>query len=91
MMEFSKKLLLLDYLVFLILVVFSIIFKEVDLTTVTVAWIAQLGISSSAYYWKAKNENRFKVPFKIIRSLPIKLMDQLDMTQVLVAMIQSSE
>jgi hypothetical protein len=87
--EFSKKLLVVDYLVLIVLFVCAIYFTEVDFTTIIVAWIAQLGISSAAYYWKAKNENRAKVPLKVVESLPEDIRQQLDLTQVVTSIIQS--
>ena len=67
--EFSKKLLVLDYLILMVLFL-CLIFTGKDLSGIVIAWIAQTGISSTAYYWKAKCENRTKVPFKVIESLP---------------------
>lgn len=87
--EFSKKLLIADYTILLVLFVCAIIFKEVDFVAIICAWIVQLGISSAAYYWKAKTENRTKVPFKVIRSLPKDMRDQIDLTQVITSIIQS--
>lgn len=87
--EFSKKLLVVDYLVMIVLFICAIVVPEVDFTTIIVAWIAQLGISSAAYYWKAKNENRAKVPLKVVESLPEDIRQQLDLTQVVTSIIQS--
>lgn len=87
--EFSKRLLIVDYLVLIVLFVCTIIFPAVDFVTVIVAWIAQLGISSAAYYWKAKNENRSKVPLKVVESLPPEMREQIDLTQVITSIIQS--
>lgn len=88
-LEFSKKLLIADYTIFAILVVCAAIFQSVDFSAIIVAWIVQMGISSAAYYWKAKNDNRTKVPIKVIESLPSEVRDQLDLTQVITAIIQS--
>ena len=88
-MEFSKKLLIVDYLVLVVLLVCAAIFQNVDFAAIIVAWIAQIGISSAAYYWKAKNENRTKVPINVIRSLPKEMRDQLDLTQIITAIIQA--
>lgn len=88
-LEFSKKLLIVDYAILAILVVCAAIFQSVDFSTIIVAWVAQIGISSAAYYWKAKNDNRTKVPIKVIQSLPQELRDQIDLTQVITAIIQS--
>lgn len=87
--EFSKKLLIVDYCILIVLFVCTFVFPSVDFVTIIVAWIAQLGISSAAYYWKAKNENRAKVPLKVIESLPVEMREQLDLTQVITSIIQS--
>lgn len=88
-LAFSKKLLIADYIIFVVLVICAAIFQTVDFTSVIVAWIVQLGISSGAYYWKAKNENRVKVPILVIKSLPPDIRDQVDLTQIVTAIIQS--
>lgn len=88
-MEFSKKLLIVDYIIMVGLFVCAVLFPAVDFTTIIVAWVAQLGISSAAYYWKAKNENRIKIPIKVIESLPEDIVDKLDLTQVITSIVQS--
>ena len=87
--EFSKKLLIMDYLILIVLFFFFIMFIEIDFTTIIVAWIAQIGISSAAYYWKAKNENRTKVPLNVIESLPQEMQDKIDLTTVITTIIQA--
>lgn len=87
--EFSKKLLVADYLILIVLFACAIYFPQVDFTTIIVAWIAQVGISSAAYYWKAKTENRTKIPLKVIESLPQDLQDKIDLTQIITSIIQS--
>lgn len=87
--EFSKKLLIVDYLILIVLFICQFIFPAVDIVTIIVAWVAQLGISSAAYYWKAKNENRAKVPLKVIESLPAEMREQIDLTQIITSIIQS--
>lgn len=86
--EFSKKLLILDYLILMVLFLCTILFPGVDFITLDVAWIAQVGISSMAYYWKAKTENRIKVPFKVIESLPEDVRGDIDLTQIITSIIQ---
>lgn len=88
-LEFSKKLLIVDYILLVILIMCAAIFQSVDFSSIIVAWIAQIGISSAAYYWKAKNDNRTKVPVKVIESLPEEIREQLDMTQIITSIIQS--
>ena len=73
----------------LVLIYLTIKFPEVDFITLDVAWIAQLGISSGFYYWKSKADNRTKVPMNVIRSLPKSMRDEVDLTQVIVSIIQS--
>ena len=88
--EFSKKLLYADYIILIVLLVIGFILGfPTDLATVIVAWIAAVGISQTAYYWKAKSENRTKVPLKVIESLPPKIRKELDLTQVIISIIQS--
>lgn len=87
--EFSKKLLIVDYLIMIVLFVCAVIFPQTDFTTIIVAWVAQLGISSAAYYWKSKSDNRTKVPLKVIESLPDDMRNQIDLTQVITSIIQS--
>ena len=86
--EFSKKLLILDYLILIVLFYCTICFPEIDFITLDVAWIAQIGISTAAYYWKAKTENRIKVPFKVIESLPEDMRGDIDLTQIITSIIQ---
>ena len=88
-MEFSKKLLIVDYAVLGVLFICSIFIPSVDFPTIICAWIGQLAISSGMYYWKAKNENRTKVPIKVLESLPSEMRDQLDMTQIIASIIQA--
>lgn len=88
-LEFSKKLLILDYLILGGLLICVAMFQTVDFVTIICAWIAQLAVSSGFYYWKAKNENRVKVPIKIVESLPKDVQDRLDLTQIITAVIQS--
>lgn len=88
-MEFGKKLLIADYLFLVVLIICAVIFSEVDFITAIVAWITQLGISSTAYYWKAKNENRVKIPLKVIETLPEEIQDKIDLTTIITSIIQS--
>lgn len=87
--EFSKKLLLMDYLILIVLFICAIAFQQVDFTTIIVAWIAQIGISSGAYYWKAKSENRTKIPFKVIESMPKDMQDKINLTEIITTIINT--
>ena len=88
--EFSKKLLIVDYLIMIALFVCAVVFPEVDFTTMIVAWVANVGISTGAYYWKTRSDNRVKVPLKVIESLPASMRKELDLTQIVVSIIQSN-
>ena len=88
-MEFSKKLLFADYILFILLCIMAAIFPAVDFVTIIVAWITQIGVSSGAYYWKAKNENKVKVPLRVIEGLPEEIRDELDLTEIINTIIQS--
>lgn len=88
--EFSKLLLLMDYLGMVVLIVLTTKFPEIDFITLDVAWIAQLGISSGAYYWKSKSDNRVKVPINVIKTLPKSMREEFNLTDVIVAIIQNS-
>ena len=85
--EFSKKLLICDYIIFLLLVLCHLIWG--NLTEVIVAWAAQLGISSGFYYWKAKSENRTKIPIKVISSLPPDIRKEVNLTELIQTVIQT--
>lgn len=87
--EFSKKLLIADYLILIILFVCAILYDGIDFVSIIVAWIAQIGISSAAYYWKAKNENRSKIPVKVIESLPPEMQEKIDLTEVITSIINA--
>ena len=87
--EFSKILLYLDYLFMVVLVFLTVKFPDIDFITLDIAWIAQLGISSTAYYWKSKSDNKTKIPIKVVSSLPKSMRENIDITQVIVASIQS--
>jgi hypothetical protein len=88
-MEFSKILLLFDYLLLVVFFVCAIYIPEVDFGTIIIAWMAQIGVSSAAYYWKAKTENRSKIPLKVIESLPENMQSKIDLTQIITTIITS--
>lgn len=88
-LEFSKKLLIVDYILFILLCLCAVIFTTVDFTIVITAWIAQIGVSSTAYYSKAKSENKTKIPMKIIETLPEEIRQELDLTTIITTILQS--
>jgi hypothetical protein len=47
------------------------------------AWIAQVGISTAAYYWKAKSENLVKLPLLLLAKLPEDMREKADPNQII--------
>lgn len=87
--EFSKKLIVLDYLILLLMLFLAIIFAGViDLIPAVIAWTAQVSISTGFYFWKAKNENRVKVPLKVLESLKPSMRKEIDLTQIITSIIE---
>lgn len=87
-MCFSKKLLIADYSVLGLLLVLFILLTFTDndtgnLSMFAVAWVAQVGLSSAAYYWKAKAENVVKMPVLLIESLPKDMREKVDPNQII--------
>lgn len=84
--EFSKWLLIADYVVMMIFVLLSI--STPDISNIAIAWTGQLAVSTGFYYWKAKNENRIKIPVEILRSLKEEEQAIVDLTQVITTLIE---
>ena len=119
---FSKKLLIADYAITVILVaVFFIctyingaytieIMNEMikmgmDVSAVAITppfnldifgiflstWIVQLGVSSGAYYVLIKSEHKIELPIQLLNDLPSDVKDQVDMTQIITAVLSSTD
>ena len=54
-------------------------------------WIAQLGISSGAYYVLIKSEHKIQLPIKLIEELPDDIKQSVDMTQVITTVLNTSD
>ena len=73
-MEFSKKLVIILFVLALILTVLTIIFPAVGISAdglyivTPLAW-ASFDVAAGFYYWKSKNENRSKYTQKFVRQL----------------------
>lgn len=88
--EFSKILLFTDYLFMVVLLFCTVKYPDIDFITLDVAWIAQLAVSTGFYFWKAKTENRTKVPINVIQSLPKSMREGLNLTEVIVEIIKAA-
>ena len=54
---------------------------------VVCAWVAQLGISSGCYYWKAKAENLRKMPIQMLDEIPKDMRDRADPNQIIASVL----
>lgn len=82
---FSKWMILIDYLLMDVLIILSCF--NYELVALAIAWTAQLAISTGFYYWKAKNENRIKIPMEIIKSMDGLQNENIDLTQIITTLI----
>lgn len=83
--EFSKKLLIADYAILFLLLIGYVI-PSVDtqnLAIIIAAWIAQIAISSGAYYWKSKSENLVKLPIAMLKDIPEDMRERADPNQII--------
>lgn len=76
---------MIDYVIMVVLIISS--FFNETISQIAIAWIAQVGVSSGFYYWKAKNENRIKIPIEILRSLTDEEKESIDVSQVITTVI----
>lgn len=118
---FSKKLLIADYIITVILVAafFICIYvnasyvKETmnklieigaDISSVVISplfdldifgvilgiWIAQLGVSSGAYYVLIKSERKIELPIKLLNELPEDVKEQVDVTEIITSVLSNT-
>ena len=86
---FSKKLLIADYVILglLFLAFFVPSIDKASLAMIVVAWIAQVGISTAAYYWKAKAENLVKLPVVLLDDIPEDMKGRVDPNQIIASVL----
>lgn len=86
---FSKKLLLVDYAILLLLILLFLLpdADKTNLAIVLVAWIAQIAISTGAYYWKAKAENLVKLPIVMLKDIPEDMRDKVDPNSIVASVL----
>ena len=118
---FSKKLLIADYVIAVILVAVFFICTyingayimdtinrliemgiDVSVTTITPpfnldmfgvilgVWIAQLGLSSGAYYVLIKSERKIELPIKLLEELPEDIKEQVDATEIITSVLSNT-
>lgn len=88
-LEVLKKLLIVEIIFLIIFTICAVCVTEVDFVTVLCAWIALMGVTTGVYAWKAKSENRIKIPIKVLESLPEEMLDRVELTTIITAIIQS--
>lgn len=119
---FSKKLLIIDYVIAVVLImgyivcvvlnglyemqyISNILVNGYDsgyLTTVQLfnldgfgvllgIWIAQLGISSGAYYMLIKSEHKIQLPMQMINELPDDVKEQVDMNELITTVLTTTD
>lgn len=89
---FSKKLLIADYVILLLMILSFFVFtmngKDTSNCAVVVgAWIAQIAISSGCYYWKAKSENLIKMPIELLEDLDDEMRAKADPNQIIASVL----
>lgn len=90
--EFSKKLLIVDYVILALLIlaffVFCLLGHDTSNCAIVVgSWIAQIAISTGAYYWKAKAENLVKLPLLLLADLPKDMREKADPNAIIEAVL----
>ena len=88
-MCFSKKLLIADYTILILLLLLFLLPKadKTNLSIVLVAWIAQIAISTGAYYWKAKAENLVKLPIVMLNDIPADMRERIDPNSIIASVL----
>lgn len=88
-MCFSKKLLIVDYTILVVLLLLFLLpdADKTNLAIVLVAWIAQIAISTGAYYWKAKAENLVKLPIVMLNDIPEDMKEKVDPNSIIASVL----
>jgi hypothetical protein len=88
-MCFSKKLLITDYIILGLLMLLFLVpdADKTNLAIVLVAWIAQIAISTGAYYWKAKAENLVKLPIVMLNDIPEDMKEKVDPNSIIASVL----
>lgn len=54
-------------------------------------WIAQLGVSSGAYYVLIKSEHKIELPIQLLNELPQEIKEQVDVTQIITSVLSCTD
>lgn len=89
---FSKKLMVADYAILAVFIIGLFVLVVLDRNATewavaTAAWIAQVGISTGAYYWKAKGENLVKLPMQLLKELPDDMRERADPNSIIASVM----
>ena len=86
---FSKILLIADYAILMLLILMFLVpgIDKASLAMVLVAWIAQIAISTGAYYWKAKAENLVKLPILMLKDIPEDMRERIDPNSIIASVL----
>lgn len=86
---YSKKLLIADYVILVLLLAGYFVpgIDTMNLTIIICAWIAQIAISTGAYYWKSKAENLVKLPLLLLAELPEDMREKSDPNQIIASVL----
>ena len=87
--EFSKKLLIVDYVILVLLLIGFFVpgNDTMNWAIIVAAWIAQIAISSGAYYWKSKSENLVKLPIAMLKDIPEDMRERADPNQIIASVM----
>lgn len=85
---FSKLLLIADYAILLLLIRnFCYSTEKAEWVPIIIAWIAQVAISTGAYYWKAKAENLVKLPIAMLKDIPEDMREKADPNAIIASVL----
>lgn len=54
-------------------------------------WIAQLGLSSGAYYVLIKSEHKIELPIQLLNELPQDIKERVDLTQIITSVLSCTD
>jgi hypothetical protein len=54
-------------------------------------WIAQLGLSSGAYYVLIKSEHKIELPIQLLNDLPQDIKEQVDVNEIITTVLSCSD